>query len=93
MCKLPLLLEGWCGWADDLWLGCGGGGVSDDWHGALQQGRQLLVLQLLVRHVLRQSIIHIFKHLKIDCDGEQLHRRKARSIGHQTLFVVFTGVY
>jgi hypothetical protein len=54
MCKLPLLLKGWCGWADDLWLGGGGGGVSDDGHGALQQGRQLLVLQLLVRHVLRQ---------------------------------------
>ncbi len=57
---VPLLLEGWCGRADDLWLWCGCGGVSDDGHGALQQGRQLLVLQLLVRHVLQQSIIHIF---------------------------------
>ncbi len=61
--QLPLLLEGWCGWADDLWLWGGGGGVSDDGHGALQQGRQLLVLQLLIRHVLRQSIIHMLKHL------------------------------
>ncbi len=76
---VPLLLEGWCGWADDLWLWGGGGGVSDDGHGALQQRRQLLVLQLLVRHVLHQSIILMLKHLTINCDGEQLHRRKSRS--------------
>jgi hypothetical protein len=62
--------------------------VSDDGHGALQQGRQLLVLQLLVRHVLRQSIILIVnKHnyLTINCICGQLHRRKARSIDQRNI--------